>query len=562
MLTSSFFRSDDHSQLVRSLQTVLDNLLDAVVVINQQGSIVYFSRPAEEMFGYRGQDIIGQDVGLLMPEAEATQHQHYLARYLATGERHIIGFDRELEARKADKTLFPVNISITETKLDNELFFIGTIRDLTKERALDDKIRHLSFYDDTTGLPNRMKILAEVKQRLQQEALCVAALNLDFFNRIHTVYGASEAEQVVLAVSQRLHHRLHSGELLGRDLEDRFWVLIPARGVGEASCLQRAEALLEVVREPFTVRGQVHYLTASIGLSVDDRETSAAELLAHAETAVHQAKRDGRDQVSVYRNIMTAQIVEEYRLERDLRQAIHRGELQCYIQSQVGKSGLLVAGEALVRWHKADGEMVQPDAFIPLAERLGMINDIGAVVARQVARVLRQARQCQPDIRLAMNVSPKQFLSSTFVQGLKEIFAAEQAPLSGLVLELTENLLVREPERVNRTVTELTKLGVQLSIDDFGTGYSNIQRLQQLDIAELKIDRQFVHNFEQDKRQRAILETIILMARSLGLACVAEGVETSEQAEYLQAQGCDLLQGFYYHRPEPASDWLESLASV
>ncbi|RUO22234.1 hypothetical protein CWE08_03335 [Aliidiomarina iranensis] len=542
------------------LLNFFDCLFDAIVIINQAGTIVAFNRTAQSMFGYYPRDVIGRNVSILMPPSMAQQHQNFMHNAMYGAGPRVLGRQRELEAQRKDGSLFPVTIGINEADWLGEPCYIGSIRDISERREAEQTIESLSMFDALTGLPNRANFIKLVQHQLHYSNVRVVAINMDYFNRINIAQGEDEGDEVLRVIAGRLSYLVSEyNGVLAKDIEDRFWIGIQvSEEEGKGYHQKRMSRLLSVLREEIIINGRRYKLTASIGLATMEKGGSASEIVAHAETAVHQAKTNGRDQFSVYKGIMTTQVVADFKLEQKLRAAVQGNEIECWVQSKVNGDGQVIAAEALARWrHK--GNLVSPDEFIPLAERLGIINDIGDIMSRAVARAIRAVRQYQPAFKIAMNVSPRQFMNEYFVANLCAIFVEEEVDLAGLQIEITENLLIHDIERVKVIMDELAAQGVSFSVDDFGTGYSNLQRLQWIPVTELKIDRQFVQGGMEGGRPQVLLETIISMSQNLGMSTVVEGIETEQQFKYLRAKGIEEFQGFFFHRPEPVAEWLQTL---
>lgn len=547
----------DHEQWLRD---ILDNLFDAVVIADINGKIRDFNRTAEAMFGYSAAEVKGKNVAILMPAAIAAQHDQFMLNPQRGEGPRVLGRLRELEGQRKDGSLFPLTIGLSHTKWRGEPCYIASIRDISERRKAEHTIHSLSMFDAVTGLPNRSNFIKLMQHQLHYSDVRAVAVNMDFFNRINIAVGEKEGEEVIKVIAHRLQIFLADiNGILAKDIEDRFWigVVVPKDDHREFNP-KRLQQLLKVLREEIIINGRHYRLTASVGVARMKRGGSASELIAHAETAVYQAKSNGRDQHSVYQQVMTEQVEQDFQLEQQLRTALNRDEFECWLQAKVDSHGRWVAAEALVRWRRKN-QLVAPNVFIPLAERLGIINDIGMLMMRKVAVTLRTIAQQGMALPIAVNVSPRQFMHDDFVQMVKHIFQEERAPIHLLKIEITENLLVHNIEKVKAIMDELAQLQVQFSVDDFGTGYSNLKRLQWIPVTEVKIDRQFVVDGMQNKRGKALLDTIVLMGQSLGLARVAEGIETAGQFAYLKEKGVEQFQGYFFHRPEPTESWLKAL---
>lgn len=557
--------ANNTSGLNELTRVILDNLLDGVIVIDAKGIIHQFTKPAERIFGFQANEVIGLNVSVLMPAHHAHSHDTYMDNYHNTGKAKIIGIGRAVEGKRKDGSLFPMDLAVTQIDRNGQRFYIGTIRDTTKQHEANQRIEFLSSHDALTGLPNRDKLILELGNLLAHSSVCVAAINLDFFNRINTVHGYAEGDAVLCRIATRLHNHVDANCIVARDLGDRFWVVMGLKESSINAGQAQLQQLLEVIRQPVQTDFSTHYVTGSAGVVISDNNATALELLSQAEAAVYQAKLDGRDCISLYEPLMRSKIAADYQLELSLRKGMDNGEIETWVQSKVDASQQVASAEALMRWRHINEQgqeiLVSPAAFIPIAERLGLIVPMGRTMMDHVAQALGQL-QAKPKtaaITIALNVSPRQFLDPDFCNDIRGAFARHQAPLSHLILEITENLLLKNLQDVHRIMAELSADGVSFSIDDFGTGYSNLKRLQQLPINEIKIDQSFVQGAPENVKMKAILDGILGMSKTLGLQTVAEGVEQQCQADYLIAQGCQFLQGYLYSRPAPLAEWLETV---
>ncbi|MGM0430409.1 MAG: putative bifunctional diguanylate cyclase/phosphodiesterase [Pseudomonadota bacterium] len=554
-VTEKKHRLQQLQEQTSALRGTLDNLIDAVITIDSKGIITNFSAPAERMFGYSEPEAKGNNVSMLMPEPYAREHDRYLEAYQETGRARIIGIGREVQGKRKSGEVFPIDLAVTEVSRAGEAQYIGVIRDITEQKENARKLEYLANFDEQTGLPNRHRFLDLVEKRLESNRpIVVAAVNMDYFNRVNTIHGHEEGDRVIQLIAQRLRETIGDSGWIARDLGDRFWV-----GVIQDSTqagLEVIRKLHDALREPFRTKFQTHYLTASIGVGLSGGDENASGLLSLADTATSNARHNGRDQIAVYEAEISESVVADAKTEVALRAALGKGQFECWLQSKVDTQGTIRGAEALMRWRNESGELVSPAQFIPVAERLQLIIPMARELLQQVAFTLNKLKSQGLNDNIAVNVSPVEFLQSDYVETVQQIFAEYDAPLSQLTMEITENLLLADAEKVKQTMSRLAELGVVFSIDDFGTGYSNLLRIQQLPITELKIDREFVQLAEVNEKHMGLLLAMLNMARSLSVSSVAEGVETAEQVKLLGENGADLLQGFYFARPVHYKTWL------
>ncbi len=454
------------------------------------------------------------------------------------------------------------------------------IQDVTEQRRAEERIHLLSFYDELTGLPNRELFGARAKRLLQtaaRERLGVAALvlDLDRFTRINESLGFSIGDELLKRIAERIVDQLRRRDLaapeedlgeatylVARPGADEFnLMLMLPRSNGIAAFLQR---LLEAIAKPIEMGDREMFVTPSIGVSVypDDGE-DVERLLMNAGSALARAKADGGKCFRFYAKEMNTRASERLSLESRLNRALPNNELQLFYQPQVSlASGQVVGMETLLRWVPPGSDPISPGVFIPLAEESGLILGIGAWVidaaCQQIARWRTQGLQT---VRIAVNLSARQFYGQDLEALVSEALAAAAIEPDALELEITEGILMADSTQTRDKLMALKRFGVKLSVDDFGTGYSSLAYLKTFPVDALKIDRSFIRDLDNDSRDEAIVQTIVALCRGLGLTTVAEGVETAAQEQLLRRLGCDLVQGFVFSRPVSAERAAEFLAS-
>lgn len=554
-------------------QAILDNMIDSVITISEQGLMESFNKAASAMFGYMPEEAIGRNVSMLMPEPHRTHHDSYLEHYKNTGQIRIIGTPRELTGRRKDGSNFPMILSVSKVSRSEKITFVGLIRDITRSRESEQEIRRLAFFDSLTGLPNRRLLTDRLKHAMQTSIrtgryMALMFLDMDHFKQLNDTLGHDIGDELLQQVAARLQSRVRDGDSVARLGGDEFEVLLEALGTDSHEAATQAEAiankLLEALRQPYYLRQHSHICTPSIGIVVfmGDR-TTVDELYKMADIAMYQAKYSGRNAIKFFDPEMQTAAENRAKLESDMRLGLANNEFMLHYQIQVNQNGAPTGVEALLRWHSAERGMVMPGDFIGLAEESGIILPLGQrVLETACAQLVEWARRPETSQwTIAVNVSAVQFAQPEFVASIISVLQKSGARAELLKLELTESMLVDDVADTISKMHKIQAVGVSFSLDDFGTGYSSLSILRSLPLNQLKIDQSFVRNLLTDHSNAVIARTIVALGHNLGLKVIAEGVETAEQFAYLAGIGCNAFQGYYFGRPVSANT-LEGIADT
>ena len=430
-------------------------------------------------------------------------------------------------------------------------------RALQHHARSERRLRHQATHDSLTGTLNRHGLLNDLgRWRDEAGAVAMFFLDLDRFKLVNDTFGHSFGDELLLRVTERLRASHGDSSLLARIGGDEFIVVVP--GIVDLSdAVNRGERMRAEFARPFEVRGSEIPVSVSIGIALAETHPDAEALLRDADTAMYSAKEAGRDAVVVFDDSMRDRVAHRLELERDLRHALDRGELTVYYQPVVHlPSGEISGFEALLRWHHPTRGTVSPLTFIPIAEETGLITKIGAWVLDEACRQLRVWRTTLPvggGLTMAVNISARQLNDSDLPFMIDRTLWRHRLDGEAICLELTESMLLDNPDAAVSILERLRERGLHLAIDDFGTGYSSLAYLRRFPFDRVKIDRAFVEPLDQpDSSEHQLVAAIVAMADALGMTTVAEGVETIEQANQLVAMGCGTAQGFYYSRPVPA----------
>lgn len=448
---------------------------------------------------------------------------------------------------------------------------VGMIKELAGDMGFainsflqKELIKKLSYYDMLTNLPNKRFLLQQLEKSIHNSAMskqfgAVLHINFDDFKSVNNIKGLSAGDKILQEMSQRLIDTIHHNEMIFRVGGDEFIVLLENIGTYSNNALVESQKVaLEVlgtVKEPFIVDNQNFYMTLGIGIVLfKEYTTSVDELLNNVESAMHIAKKSGKNSISFYDSKLQEVAISRSMMMQNLKDALVKNEFFVLYQKQVNKKGEIVGAEVLVRWQHPVLGIVSPSTFIPIAEESGFILELGEwIFIQSIKELLKwQTDDMRKDWRMSINISPLQFKNSSFVSSLVQIVKEHNISPNKIRLELTEGILVDNALAVASKIKELKEFGFSISIDDFGTGYSSLAYLKNLPIDELKIDQSFVANLHMDEADQTIVKTIISMGEAFGLDILAEGVETKEQFEILKLMGCKYFQGFLFAKPKSA----------
>ena len=437
-----------------------------------------------------------------------------------------------------------------------------------RSQAHVETMERLAYTDLLTGLPNRLALEEQLRSTAANtvdsteppKIFALLFVDIDGFKLVNDTMGHEAGDLLLMQIAERLRRSVRQTDLLARISGDEFVVLL--RGLKTSSeGVSVAEKIKRTLDEPFFIDAQVFHIGASIGVSVSPADaTDPTELLRHADSAMYHVKRSGKNGVKRYHETVDAASEAHKTLERDLRQALTRGELQLFYQPLFDlRSGRLVKAEALLRWQHPERGWISPADFIPLAENSGYIVPLGSWVLQTATQQARSWELAGAAVRVSVNVSALQFAQPTFGESVIGALKRSHLEPSYLELELTESIMLRNPEVVRRNLSDLKRSHITFAIDDFGTGYSSLSYLRDFPIDTIKLDRSFVRDLSAPRRAPhyalALVEAIVKLAQNLDVELVAEGIETSEQFELLRDLGCHVGQGFFFARPMPEEEF-------
>lgn len=545
------------------------NAQSGMAVTDAHRRILRCNSAFTQITGYTEADVQGQSLNIL----NSGRHPREFYQSMWESVDSTGTWRGEVWNRRKSGDIYPDARSTTAVK-DNHgkiTHYVNTFNDITQHKAAEEEINQLAFYDPLTHLPNRRLLVDRLRQALalgvrSQHFGALQFIDLDNFKALNDSLGHDMGDLLLQQVATRLAECVRATDTVARLGGDEFVVLLTQLSTDRDEAAAHAEAVGEKMRaaitRPYLLETHEHELSASLGITLFlGTGASIDELLKQADMAMYQAKAVGRNTLRFYDPQMQAVVNTRVALEADIRRALQQQQFQLYYQLQVDALGQPVGAEALLRWPHPSRGMVPPNEFIPLAEDTGLILPLGHWVLQQACTQLH-AWSLQAHTRhlaLAVNVSARQFRQPDFVESVLQILQDTAAPARLLKLELTESLLVNDVEETIAKMLALKAQGVGFSLDDFGTGYSSLSYLKRLPLEQLKIDQSFVRDLLTDPNDAAIARTVITLGHSLGLAVIAEGVETDAQRGFLAAQGCDAYQGYLFSRPLPVQAFEQGL---
>jgi diguanylate cyclase (GGDEF)-like protein/PAS domain S-box-containing protein len=535
---------------------------EGILITDAQSVILRVNQAFTKITGYSAEEIIGKNpIVLSSGRQNADFYSEMWQSINATGS-----WSGEIWNRRKNGEIYPeyLTVATVKDKDGNVTNYVASLADITKYKRAEEEIRRLAFFDPLTHLPNR-RLLFDRLQQATTSAIrsgkegALLFINLDNFKTLNDTHGHAMGDLLLHQVAKRLATCVREGDTVARIGGDEFVVMLEELSSTSVEAAAKAESIgmkiINTLNFPYNLETISYRSTPSIGVTLfNGKNDSIDELFKKADIAMYQAKKAGRNTVCFFDPEMQATIAARVNFEAEMRKAIaDREQFLLYYQGQVDSAGRVIGVEVLARWDHPVRGIVSPVEFIPLAEESGLILPLGHWILETACRQMA-AWSAQPEtahLTVSVNVSAKQFLMPTFVDEvltLIEYFGINPAKLK---LEITESMLLNNVDDIIEKMSALKGRGVQFSMDDFGTGYSSLQYLKKLPLDQIKIDQSFVRDLAVDENDKAIVRTIIAMAKSMGLSTLAEGVETEEQRQFLLSEDCANYQGFLFSRPLP-----------
>jgi diguanylate cyclase (GGDEF)-like protein/PAS domain S-box-containing protein len=562
-LVASFFTRKSTARVDEQLRVaaIAFETQEGMLITDANNVILRVNRAFTNITGYPPEEVVGKNPRILSSGCQDANF--YAAMWKSINNTGA--WKGEIWNRRKNGEIFTEYLNITAVRNQNGTVtnYVATLSEITGIHEAADEIRHLAFYDLLTGLPNRRLFMDRLQQAFSSSARsgkegALLIIDLDNFKTLNDTLGHYIGDLLLQQVAQRLESCVREGDTVARLGGDEFVVILEDLSeknlVAAAQTEDVGDKILDLLTQPYQLASHEYRSTPSIGAALfNGHQQSIDELLKQADIAMYQAKKAGRNTLRFFDPQMQETINARVALERELRKALESQQFQLYYQVQVDSSYRPFGAEALIRWLHPERGLISPAQFIPLAEETGLILPLGQWVLETACAQIKAWQQdaLTSDLVLSVNVSAKQFHQADFVAKVQAAVQRHSINPMLLKIELTESMLLEEIEDTIATMNALKEIGVRFSLDDFGTGYSSLQYLKQLPLDQLKIDQSFVRDLASDSSDRAIVLTIIAMARSLNLDVIAEGVETEEQRQILLNKGCTHYQGYLFGEPIP-----------
>ncbi len=539
---------------LQAYKYAIENSDNSIVITDKNHTITYVNEAFEKETGYSKEEVIGENPRILKSGLMDTGHYQKLVETLKNRQK----WEGEFINKRKDGTLMYEKASINPVIIDDELTsYIAIKLNITKYIEQEKKVEFLALHDQLTSLPNRLYFEQHFNNQILEKNKNVTLLyiDLDRFKTINDSLGHHVGDALLKVFSQRLQSALDRGDFLARIGGDEFVILLEIKNEKDANKI--AQRILKLLQTPIEVLGHSLNITTSIGLSFFPSDGDNLEtLLKHADTAMYRAKNSGRNNFKVFTQELSNEINERLELEQALSHAIINEEFYLVYQPKYSlKTNQIIGFEALIRWEHEKLGFVGPDKFIPIAEEIGMIHQIGLFVFAQACKDFSILKTVNPALQsIAINISTIQFREKNFIETLNNISDTVGIHPSEIELEITESCIMDNVEKNISMLHTLREYGYKIAIDDFGTGYSSFAYLKKLPINTIKIDKSFVDDITTQKSDKDIVNTIINLAQNLGFETVAEGIEYEGQEKLLLEMGCDLGQGYYFCKPQRIED--------
>ncbi len=556
-------RRQQSEQKLQLSEKVIETSLEGVIITDKLNRAISINPAFTDITGYSEKDILGKDPSIM--KSGRHDKSFYSSMWQELNDNG--SWQGEIWDRRKSGEIYPKWMSIsTIMGADGQIEkYIGIFSDITERKIAQSRLEHMAHYDSLTNLPNRLLYIDRLQQSIDRAKrnhtqTALFFLDLDRFKVINDTLGHNTGDLLLIEVAHRLQEGLRSVDTIARLGGDEFTVILDDVK-SHNDLIHISDNIISLLSKPYHIDQHECFIGVSIGISMFPVDGESTHILArHADMAMYRAKERGTNNYQLYDPLMSKNMSRRLELETNIRRALKKNEFELFYQPQLNVStGQIVSVEALIRWRKSSDEYLPPSEFIPVAEDTGLINDIGTWVIEEACIQHKKWRDTSSlkDLHIAVNVSANQLLQKNFPKMIAALLKKHKMQHQHLGIEITESTLMTDPKHAIRVLNEIHAMGIKLSIDDFGTGYSSLSYLKQLPIQHLKIDRSFINEVTLDIDDANIVKATISMAHNMGLIVVAEGVETTEQMDFLIQHKCDFLQGYLFSKPIAADEFIQ-----
>ena len=544
---------EEKDSAIDSFITLLDATIEGILIFDENKKCVLVNKVAMELFGYAKEEMIGK---FALEFVDSSSHDLVKSYIQIENQEPYVA-----NMLKKDNSIFPAMLRGHNLVLAGKKVRVSAIIDITDRKKYEEEILKLAHYDMLTGLPNRVLLKKYIQTSLKRssrnsEYNALMFIDLDNFKVVNDTIGHDVGDLVLVEAALRIKNAIREDDIVARLGGDEFVVLVDMSKKNRDTAINNVEVIaqkiLDSLEAPYIIENYDLRVTASIGIKLfNDESLSMDELMKYADSAMYNAKEEGRNTFCFFNPELQEIMEDKILLTDNLRKAIDSNSMSLFYQPQVtSEKNKIVGVEALIRWNSTNG-IISPASFIPIAEESGLIIKLGEWILDEAIKQIKlwESDSEKKNWRISINVSPKQFEDKTFMPVIKAMLLKHDVETCKIRLELTEGILIQNINETLKKLHKLKEMGLSLSIDDFGTGYSSLSYLKQLPMDELKIDQSFIRDIIEDENDEIITQTIISIGKKFGLEVIAEGVETKEQYEKLISMGCKYFQGYLFFKP-------------
>ena len=555
------------------LTAILEATPDLICIANLDGFVTYINQAGRKLLGIgKNEDISRVRLADFHSPADG---QKILSEGIPRAIEEGMWTDETTFVSLTGEKVLTSQVLISHRNNRGDIEFFSTIaRDIRHLRAAEQRVEYLAYYDVLTGLPNRNELVKRLdievsRVRRNQNHGALLFIDLDNFKYINDSMGHPAGDQVLQEMAQRLRAHLRADDTVARLGGDEFIVILSGLSADGREAISHAREIANKICDTIAMECRIHdvelQVTASIGITmITSEDSSGHDLLRFADTAMYQAKREGRNRIEFFSESMSSDVTRQLELENQLRRALKEEQFQLYYQPLVNDSKKIIGAETLIRWQNPELGIVSPAEFLDVLETSGQIVEVGNWVIETALKQMtlwREQQLLDPDFVICINISPRQFRDQQFAKNIQSQLERVNLPPRNIVMEVTEHNIIHNIDDAILRMQELIDSGISFSLDDFGTGYSSLAHLKNLPVNHIKIDRSFVKDICNDSGDQAMVASILALSKHLGLEVVAEGVEEPEQFELLKSYDCKYYQGYYFSAPLSALDMTEFLTA-